>query len=305
MPGYGCWSRSACPGWGWWCVCVGLGFSCTPLLLVWVVGRVASCMRPVRFPSPSGGSACRVGLCGGCRGWGLSPPLPYFFGLRAGVCGSWPCLVVALWYPLLPVPVLGLLVSVPPSPFLWVASMVIFFGGPPFLRWGVCRRVRGFLSSAGPLLSAGWAPVFFRGAPWVSPLVLPGWGVCPPLVKWVRGLSVVCLSLAPPLFFFWRVRARGWAGVPPLLCCLFVPFFFCGGGFACSSLCLPWAGARTDRHPVWLTRLLLVVRLAEPCPGPMGGLGYVHAWPGGLSCRVKFWLCRLGGCARGFCEALG
>ena len=296
-------------------MCVGSGFSCTLLFLVWVLGHVASCLRPVRFPPSSGGAACGVDLCGGCPGWDLSPPLRFIFQ-AAGGGGSRPRCAVALWCPPLPVPVLGLLVSVPPSPFVWVASMFFFlfffflFAGPPLLRWGVCRRVQGVLFPGGPLLSSGcrqvWQggrPVFFRGGPWVSPLVLSGWGVCPPLVEWVRGLADVCLSLAPPLFFCRRARVQRWAGVPPLLCCLFVPFFW--GGVACSSLCLPWAGARNGLHSVWLTRLLLVLRLAGPCPGPMGRLAYVHAWPGGLCCWVSFWLCRPSGCARRSREVLG
>ena len=63
-----------------------------------------------------------------------------------------------------------------------------------------------------------------------------GSGVWPSVVVWVGSFVAVGLSRPPPLFAFW-------------------------GGSACSSLCLPWAGARTDRHSVWLTGLLLVLAL--------------------------------------------
>ena len=303
--------RGCCLG----CVCLDTGFGRAPTVLaavdgvcvwvwvlpalrfflVWELGRVASRVRPVRFRPPSCGAACGVGVCGGCCGWGLSPCLPpplFFPGCRGG-CGSRPWPVVTLWCPTLPVPVLGLLLSVPPSPFVWVASIFLFC--PSFLRSGVCLRVLGVLSSGGPLLSAGclrvWQggpPVFLQGVPSVSPLVLPGWGICLRLVEWLRGFRAVCLSLAPP--FFRRARSRGSGDVSPPFCavCLFPPPFFSRGGSACSSLCLPWTGGRTGRHLVWLTGLLLVQHLAGPCPGPMGRVAYVHAWPGGLFCQVRF-----------------
>ena len=37
----------------------------------------------------------------------------------------------------------------------------------------------------------------------------------------------------------------------------------------------------------------------------MGWVGYVHVGLGGLSWWVRFWHCRLGGCAKQLCEALG
>ena len=47
------------------------------------------------------------------------------------------------------------------------------------------------------------------------------------------------------------------------------------------------------------------LRFARPCPGPMGRVGYVHVGLSDPSRRVRFWLCRLGGCARRLREALG
>ena len=88
------------------CVC-GFGFrSHSAFLLVWVLGRVASCVRRTCFPPPSGGAVRGVGVCGSCCGWGLSPTLPLFFLPGCGdVSGLPPCRVVALWCPPLPVPV--------------------------------------------------------------------------------------------------------------------------------------------------------------------------------------------------------
>ena len=99
--------RRATPGWGVgvcvcscacppcpprllvvWCVCIWVWvLSAARFFLAWVLGRVALCMRRVRFPSPSGAGACDVGVCGSCRGWGLSPPSPFVFFLLSG-CGG-------------------------------------------------------------------------------------------------------------------------------------------------------------------------------------------------------------------------
>ena len=47
------------------------------------------------------------------------------------------------------------------------------------------------------------------------------------------------------------------------------------------------------------------LRFARLCPGPMGRVGYVHVWLGAPSWRARFRLCRVGGCARRLCVALG
>ena len=61
------------------CVC-GFGVSCTPPFLVWVLGCVVSCVRPVPFPPPSAEAACGVGLRGSCRCGVLSPPFLFSSG---------------------------------------------------------------------------------------------------------------------------------------------------------------------------------------------------------------------------------
>ena len=52
------------------------------------------------------------------------------------------------------------------------------------------------------------------------------------------------------------------------------PLFSFGGGSACSSLCLPWAGARFGRDLVWSTGLLLALALCSALPRPHGPAGF-------------------------------
>ena len=134
---------------------------------------------------------------------------------------------------------------------------------------------------------AGWSPCAPLG---VLSSVPSGWGFGPPLVVFAGGLVAVVavgrsLALPPP---------------PPL--------FLFGGGSACSSLCLPWAGARTGPHSVWSSRLLLAVAfcLAASRPHGSGGLctrwarrpflpGYVLALPAGRLRQVASCGSGLGG----------
>ena len=242
--GVGFYGNLATPGWRLGCVRLDRCFGGAPLFLAgvhgvcvwvwvlpalrlflaWVLGRVACCLRRVCFRPPSGGAACGVWVCGGCRGWGLSlaPPFCFFFALRGGGCGFRPCRFVTLWSPPLPVPVFGLLNSVTPSPFVWAAPMSFFSSACPFSS-GVCAGVSGVsfppLGRCSRLGVAMFGMAVLRCSFGGLPSVLPGWGVCPPLVGWVRGFVAVCLSLAPrPLLFFSSV----------LLVCF--PFFSLGGG---------------------------------------------------------------------------
>ena len=173
----------------------GFGVFLHPAFLVGMLGRVPSCARPVRFPPLLAWAACGVGLCGGRRGRGFSPPVLFVFFLAARVGGGggsqW-CLGSVVFPAAFPS--LDPLVSVPPSPFVWVAW--VFFSRRPVARHfssRVCASVSGvsfppalrqLCGRCGPLLLAGCRrvpqggpPMFFRGGPRVSPLVLPGWGV--------------------------------------------------------------------------------------------------------------------------------
>ena len=101
---------------------------------------------------------------------------------------------------------------------------------------------------------AGWSPCASLG---LLSSVPSGWGVWPPNVVLAGGLVAVGCSLAPP---------------PP------APPFFSSGGPACSSLCLPWAGARTGPHSVWSSGLLLAVAFCLAKSRPHRSAGLCARW---------------------------
>ena len=230
-------------GHGLWCCpssvgclwCSWLGFRFGLLLVrVWLRGRPAC-------PPPFLVLACGVGVCAG-PGSQLCAALP---GWVVGVCFLRFCFLLGVTLP-------GLVVPVPPSPFFRAGLLALFF------FFGVCLLVLVSLFPAG---RCSWLGV--AGFGWVVPLCLfegpvfgAFWGgVWPPLVVLAGGLVAVGCSRAPP--------------PSPLCCC-----FFFGGGPACSSLCLPWAGARTGPHSVLSSGLLLSVAfcLAVFRPHGSGGL---------------------------------
>ena len=105
----------------------------------------------------------------------------------------------------------------------------------------------------------------------------------------------LCLCGGPPLFFFffffflgggpgrlwwcWRVVGRLWAVFVPFpLPPSFFFFFFFGGGLACSSLCLPWAGARTGLYSVLSSGLLFSVAFCVAMFRPHGSGGLCTLW---------------------------
>ena len=253
-----------------WCSWLGLGFG---LLMgrVWLRARSAC---PPPFPVP---------VCGaGVRAWPGSPLCPALLGLVLGVCflrffflvwlcgvRCWVSLSRALW-PLSPHPLsfrLGSWLFF----FLWFVSAcfgVPFPGGLLFLAW-CCR-----FWLAGP-------PVPL----WGSCLrCLLGGGIGRLLCRWqaIWWLwAVYAPPPSPPLFFF----PGGGLPVPPSA------FSGLAHALACIQCGLP--GCCWPLRSVW------------PCSGPMGRVGYVHVGLGAPSCRVRSWLCRLGGCARRLRVALG
>ena len=165
-----------------------------------------------RLPPAVSGSGVRRGRA--CWARVSAVPHPSWLGCR-GVfsafffCGGscWVSLSRALW-------------SVPLSPFFRAGLLAFFFFVVfvsmfrcPFSRWAA---VPGLVL---PVL-AGWSPCASLG---VLSSVPSGWGVWLFFVLLAGSLVAVGCYRAPP---------------PPC-------FFFEGGGPACSSLCLPWAGART------------------------------------------------------------
>ena len=175
---------------------------------------------------------------------------------------------------------------------------------PPFPSWLGCAFVclLFFFSSLRPsvvcvgrfglsLLPVGCCSRFgVAGFGWVV-LRFPFGGFClrcrlagGPLVVWVGDFVAVGLSRAPsPCLFF--LSGGGGQPVPPsafLRLAHALVGIWCGQQGGCWRL-----------------------RCARPCPRPMGRVGYVHAWLGSPSCRVRFWLCPLGGYARRLREVLG
>ena len=237
---------------------------------------VASCA--LRLPPAVSGSGMRCGRA--CWARVSSVPRPSWLGCR-GVFFALFLFLIALCCRLLVVPVSGLVVPVPPSPFFRAGLLALFFFVVcvcmfrcPFSWWAAVPGV------VLPVL-AGWSPCASLG---VLSWVPSGWGVWPPLGVLTGGLVAVGCFRAPPL--------------PPL--------FFFGGG-ACLFLPLPSLGWRTHWRAFSVVFRAAVggCVLFWPCSCPMGRVGYVHVGLGAPSCRVWSWLCRLGSCARRLRVALG
>ena len=323
------------PGWGIWCgcACLGSSFGCAPPLMAGVLGIVCVGVRAPLVPCHSWrGCVCVCGsgfnvhsafcwlgcwgawplactasvsrylLVGLPVGWGcagvavggvLPPPSPFVFfshsdcggGGGFGPVVSWCFLVSAAACPRL-----GSLGLRPPFPSRLGCAYIFFL--PITASLGCVSACPGRVSGC-PLPPAGcrrfWQGgplVFFRGGPWVPPSVPSGWGVC---VVVARPLGCVSVSCSPP----------------PYLCCLFVSLFF-SEGWVCLFLPLPFLG--WCKH--WLA-FGVVNRIAVGAHGLLGSapapwLRWVMYTLGpGLFCWIRFWLCRLGGCARLFHEALG
>ena len=185
-------------------------------------------------------------------------PPPFFFRfswLRGGVCGrgSWPCRVVALWWSPSPVLVLASLVSAPSFGFLcffcvFAVSTCLWPVARHFCG-GVCAGMSGVSSPpallrlygrGGPLFLAGrfqagrgGPPVSYQQALWVSPLVLPGWGIA--CLFGVSARLCGCATVRPVfLLSHSPAGVRSWmGGASPLLC------FFLGAGLPVPPSALP------------------------------------------------------------------
>ena len=193
-----------------------------------------------RLPPAVFGSSVRCGRA--CWARVSAVPSPSWLGCQG--------VLFALFF-LLGVPVPGLVVPVPPSPFFWAEVLALFF----FFR-GVCLHVSVFLFPVG---CCSWLGV--AGLGWVVP---------------------PCLFGGPVFGAFWGeggLAASGGVGGRFGGCGLFSrpppspPFFLGGGG--CLFLPLPsLVGARTGPHSVLSSGLLLAVAfcLAVFRPHGSGGL---------------------------------
>ena len=262
-------------GHGLWCCPLFAGCLCCSWLglgLGLLMGRLWLRARSA-CPPPFPVLVCDVGvragpgsrLCTALLGWVVGVCfLWFFFFLLCGV-GCWVSLSRALW-PLSPHPLsfgLGCWLFF----FFFLVVCVCMFWCP-FSRWAA---VPGLVL----LVLAGWSPCASFG---VLSSVPSGLGVWPPLVVLVGGLVAVGCFRAPP---------------PP-------PLFFLGGegGLSVPPSAFPGLAHALARIQCGLPGCCWRLRSVWPCSGPMGRVGYVHVGLGAPSCRVRSWLCRLGGCAR-------
>ena len=203
------------------------------------------------LPPAVSGSGTRCGRVCWAR---VSPVLsPSWLGCR----GVFFFFVFALWFFLFFFFFfLGFVVPVPPSPFFRAGLVALFFffffrvpfpRGPLLLAW--CCRFR-----------VGGSPVPLRGSPPLFFFFFFSWGgglaACGGVGGWLGGCGLFsCLfPFPPPFFFFW------------------------GGGLACSSLCLPWAGARTGLYSVFSSGLLSSVAFCVAMFRPHGSGGLCTRW---------------------------
>ena len=204
-----------------------------------------------RLPPAVSGSGVRCGPAFWARLTAV--PSPSWHGCR----GVFFALFFFVFF--LGVTVPGLVVPVPPSPFLRAGLLALFF----FFVVCVCMfrcpfsRLAAVLGLLLPVL-AGWSPCASLGV--LSSVPTEG-GVWAPLVVLAGGLVAVgCFRASSP---------------PPS-----VHIFFEGGGrgAACSPLCLPSAGARTGLHSVLSSGLLLAVAFCLAVFEPHGSGGLCTRW---------------------------
>ena len=238
----------ASPGWGLGWVCFGTVCGVVPLVSA-VCGvrgwaSVSACFWDVCgfVGAPLAPRRFRFGRAVWACVLGLGPGCAQPF--LAGLSG---CVFCALVFSFV-----FLCGPCPSIPFLsgWAGGslfFIFFCFGVPFPR--------------GPLLLA-WCCRFWVGGPPV-----PLWGSC--LRCLLGGGLAACGGVG------------GRFGGCGLFSCLFPlppPFFFGGGGLACSSLCLPWAGARTGLHSVLSSGLLSSVAFCVAAFRPHGSGGLCTRW---------------------------
>ena len=286
----GCGFRQPCQSWlGSWLGVFGLGLWCCP--------SFAGCFCGVRDWALV--SACFWDVCGFVRA--PLAPVVSGSGVRCGrVCWarvsavprpSWldcrgvffALFFLALWCRLFGVPVPGLVAPVPPSPFFRAGLLALYLF--LFFSRGVCLHVSVCVFPVG---RCSWLGV--AGFGWVVPLCLFGGPVFGAFR--VGGLAASCGVGG-------RFGGCGLFSRPP------PPVFFWGGGLPVPSSAFPGLAHALARIQCGLPGCCWRLRSVWPCSGPMGRVGYVHVGLGAPSCRVRSWLCRLGGCARRLRVALG
>ena len=250
-----------CPGWGLGWVFLGSICGVVPLVSAicgvrgwasvsvcfWdVCGFVGAPLAPRRFRFrravwacvPGPGLACAQSVLAGLLG------CVFFFFFFALVFSFLFFFFWALWS-----------LSLHPLSFglgWWLSFFFFFFC--PFSPWSaVTGLVLPVLGGWFACASAGVPPPFFFFFSWGG-----GLAACGGFGGWLGGCGLFsCLFTFPPPFFF---------------------FFFLGGGLACSSLCLPWAGARTGLYSVLSSGLLFSVAFCVAMFRPHGSGGLCTLW---------------------------
>ena len=229
-----------------------------------------------RLPPAVSGSGVRCGRV--CWARVSAVPSPSWPGCR-GVFFAlflfffcWVSLSRALW-------------SLSPNPLSFRLGCWLFF-----FFCGVCLLVSVSLFPVG---RCSWLGV--AGFGWVVPL---------------------CLFGGPVFGAFWGggvLAASGGVGgrfggcglfsrpLPSPLC----GFFLWGGGLPVPPSAFPRLAHALTRIQCCLPGCCCQLRSVWPCSGPMGWVGYVHGGLGAPSCRVRSWLCRLGGCLWLWIRGLG
>ena len=233
---------------------------------VWFRARSAC---PPPFPVPVCGVGVRAGpgsrLCPAFLGWVVGVCFLRFFFFGVG---CWVSLSRASW-------------SLSPHPLSsgWAA-------GSFFFCVSACFRVP---FPGGPLFRA-WCCRFWVGGPPV-----PLWGSC---LRCLLGGGLAASGGVGERFGGCGPFSRPPPPLPPL-------FFFWGGGLPVPPSAFPGLAHALAHIQCCLPGCCWRLRSVWPCSVPMGRVGYVHVGLGAPSCRVRSWLCRLGGCARRLRVALG
>ena len=214
-------------------LCGGVWLVTRPATRGWGKGFVCVCACAPLVPRLSW-LGCAVWAC--VLGSGLGCVPPFLVGLLGCVFfsgGGVSCF--------------GFVVSVAGCPGLGSCGLC-----PPITSLSGCVAGSFFFRPSVVCVRAFWVSLFPVGR-W-SWLGVAGFGWVVPLCPF-RGSCLRCLldgGFGRLLRCWWAVWSL-WAVLGP------PPCFFFGGGSACASLCLPWAGARTGPNSVWSSGLPLLV----------------------------------------------
>ena len=210
------------------------------------------------LPPAVSGSGVRCGRA--CWAWVWAVPSPSWLGCRG--------VFIALFF-LLGVPVPGLVVPLPPSPF-FRARLLAFF----FFSWCVSACF-GVPFPGGPLFVAWCCRLWLGGPP------VPLLGSC---LRCLLGGGLAASGGVGGRFGGCGLFSR--PPPPPS-----VGFFF-GGGLPVPPSAFPGLAHALARIQCCLPGCCWRLRSVWACSGPMGRVGYVHGGLGAPSCRVMpFGLC--------------